>query len=373
MNVGFGLLTLFPGRVGGSESNVRGLLGQYAGGNGPERVTVLANRHVMEAYEEYERGPVALHHVTSYRPGDRQATRLLAMTAARALPRRVARAAPKDLDVLHLPVTVPIPRLDVPTAVSVYDVQHHELPQLFSRGERLFRRWAYDGAARSADLVITTSEYSRERLREYVGAERVEVVHMGIDLERFTKEPGPDDEGLLAELDLPDEYIVYPANLWPHKNHERLLDAFAGVAHEGLQLILTGATYGRESQLLAGRERVRHLGFIPHAAVPALFRRARAMVFPSLYEGFGAPPLEAMACGCPVASSTRGSLAEMCGDAVLPFEPEDPAAITSAIERITGDEPLRERLTTLGPAHAAQFSWETAARRHVQLYERIAA
>lgn len=373
MHVGLGLLTLFPGRVGGSESNVRGLLGQYAQGNGPERVTVLANRHVMDAYGEYQRGPVALRHVASYRPGDGRATRLLAMGVARAFPRRAARDVPPGLDVLHLPVTVPIPSLDVPTAISVYDVQHHELPQLFSRGERLFRRWAYDGAARSADLVITTSEYSRQRLREYVGAERVEVVHMGIDLERFTLEPGPDDERLLAELDLPDEYVVYPANLWPHKNHERLLDAFARVAHERLELVLTGATYGRENQLLAGRERVRHLGFIPHPAVPALFRRARAMVFPSLYEGFGAPPLEAMACGCPVASSTRGSLAEMCGDAVLAFDPEEPAAIAAAIERVATDEALRERLAALGPTHAAGFTWEAAAARHVELYERIAA
>lgn len=369
MHVGFGLLTLFPGRVGGSESNVRGLLGEYARGNGPERVTVLANRLVMEAYGDYERGPVSLHHVRSYRPGDSQATRLAAMTAAAALPRRTARDVPAGLDVLHLPVTVPIPRLDVPTAITVFDVQHHELPQLFSRGERLFRRWAYDGGARSADLVITSSDYSRERLREHVGAENVEVVHLGIDLERFTPDPGPDDERLLAELGVPERFVIYPANLWPHKNHERLLEAFARVADDGLELVLTGATYGRSVE----GERVRHLGFVPHAAVPALFRRARAMVFPSLYEGFGAPPLEAMACGCPVASSTRGSLAEMVGEAVLGFDPEDPAAIAAAIERIATDEELRSRLAALGPAHAAGFSWEAAAARHVELYGRIAA
>jgi glycosyltransferase involved in cell wall biosynthesis len=294
---------------------------------------------------------------------------MLAMSAAALAPGRAARHVPGGVDVLHHPVTVPIPRLDVPTAISVYDVQHHELPQLFSRGERLFRRWAYDGAARSADLVITSSEYSRERLREYVGAENVEVVHLGIDLQRFTPEPGPDDERLLAELGVPERFVIYPANLWPHKNHDRLLEAFARVADDELELVLTGATYGRT----VSGERVRHLGFVPHAAVPALFRRARAMVFPSLYEGFGAPPLEAMACGCPAASSTRGSLAEMCGDAVLPFDPEDPVAITQAIDQITGDEQQRERLAALGPAHAAGFTWEAAAARHVELYGRIAA
>lgn len=381
MHVGLGLLTLFPGRVGGSESNVRGLLGQFAAGNGPERVTVLANRHVMEAYGEHERGPVSLHHVRSYRPGDAMATRALAMALARAFPRRAARDVPAGLDVLHLPVTVPIPRLRVPTAVSVYDVQHHELPALFSRAERAFRTWAYDGAARSADLVITTSEYSRERLVELVGAapERVEVVYLGIDLQRFTPEPGPDDERLLAGLHPPQRFLVYPANMWPHKNHERLVAALARVADPELALLLTGQDYGGKARLLdqARRldvaDRVRHLGFLPRDAVPALFRRATAMVFPSLYEGFGAPPLEAMACGCPVASSTRASLAEMCGDAVVPLEPEDPDSIAQAIESVTGDGELRARLRRDGPARAARFTWEAAARRHRQLYQRIAA
>ena len=111
MHLGYSLLTLFPGRVGGSETNVRGLLGEFADGNGPERVTVFANRFVAAAYGEYERGPVSLHHVRSYRAGNSIPTRALAMSAARALPRLAARDVP-PVDVVHYPVTVPIPRSD---------------------------------------------------------------------------------------------------------------------------------------------------------------------------------------------------------------------------------------------------------------------
>lgn len=377
MHLGFALLTLFPGRVGGSEANVRGLLGEFADGNGPEGVTVLANRHVMASYGDYRRGPVDLHEVRSYRPGDRDSTRALAMVAAAIAPGRAARDVPADLDLLHLPVTVPIPKTGHPRVVTVYDLQHHELPSGFPRAERLLRRWSYDGAARKATLVVTTSEHSRGRLVELVGVprDRIEVVYMGIDHARF-KPAGEDDERVLEGLDLPERFVVYPANLWPHKNHARLLTALGGTDSDELALVLTGQTYGRERALYeqaerAGvRDRVRHLGFVPAAAVPALYRRARGMVFPSLYEGFGSPPLEAMACGCPVAAAGSGSLGEICGDAALRLDPEDPGSIAAAVERLDHDEALRDRLRQAGLQRAAAFTWGHAAERHLELYRR---
>jgi glycosyltransferase involved in cell wall biosynthesis len=377
VHVAYALLTMFPGRVGGAESNVRGVLGQFADGNGPERVTVLANRHVMAAYGDYERGPVALHHVRSYRPGDGNATRMLAMAAAGLAPRLAARDVPRDVDLLHHPVTVPIPRLaGVPTVTTVFDLQHHDLPQFFSRAERTYRGRAYDGAARRADLVLTISEHSRERLIEIAGVapERVVAIHLGIDHARFTPEPDAADAALRSALDLPERYVVYPANLWPHKNHGRLIDALAA-APSDVELVLTGQDYGRRGELeqrarQAGvAERVHHLGYIEQKHVPALYRSALAMVFPSLYEGFGAPPVEAMACGCPVACSTRGSLGEVTGDAALHLDPESVEAIADAIGRISGDEGLRSRLHADGLAHAARFTWEAAARGHVSAYE----
>jgi len=381
VHVAFALLTLFPGRVGGAESNVRGLLRQYVDGNGPERLTVLANAPVMDAYRDRVGGPVSLHRVRSYRQGDGTATRLAGMAAAAALPRLAARDVPAGFDLVHHPVTVPIPRPPgVPTVTTVFDLQHHELPEFFSRAERLYRRWAYDGAARGAEHVLTTSEYSRERLIELAGVapERVTAIYMGIDHDRFTPTPTAVDEALRARLALPERYVVYPANLWPHKNHGRLVEALAA-APPDVALVLTGQDYGKLGELQrrarsAGvADRVHHLGYLDAEEVPALYREATAMVFPSLYEGFGAPPLEAMACGCPVACSTRGSLAEVVGDVALTFDPESVEQIGAAIDRIASDDELRDDLRARGPAHAAAFTWESAARRHVEIYERVAA
>ena len=370
MNVGFSLLTLLPGAVGGSESYVRGLLGEFARGAGPERVTVLANAHVERAYDSG--GPVVLRRVRSYRTGASMPARALAMAFARLAPGVVARDVPGGLDVVHFPLTVPIPRASAPSVVTIHDLQHHALPELFSRAELRYRRWAYDDAARRATRVVAISEHTKrevvERLR--VDADRVDAIHLGVDLERFAPDgEGPDIPGL------PDRYVLYPANFWRHKNHLRLLDAFARVEDRELALVLTGQTYGREAEVLGHAralglgERVRHLGFVPGAALPELYRRAEALVFPSLHEGFGAPPVEAMACGCPVAAASAGSLPEVCGDAALLFDPHDADAIADAIGRAAGDAALRER----GLKRAREFSWAAAARRHREAYERAAA
>jgi glycosyltransferase involved in cell wall biosynthesis len=381
VNVGFSLLTLFPGQVGGSESNVRGLLEQFADGNGPRAVTVLANRYVMKAYAELARGPVHLHEVRSYHAGRSMPTRALAMAAARLAPGLPARDAPSGLDLVHYPVTVPIPATAAPRVITVYDLQHHDLPDFFSPLERAYRRWAYDDAARSADLVITTSAWSKERLVTLLGIqpERVDVVHMGVDQHRFNSRSVPADTHVREAHSLPERFILYPANLWPHKNHDRLLEALALAGDKEVGLVLTGSPYARLDRLrgrageLGIRERVRHLGYVASDELPALYRLAQAMVFPSLYEGFGSPPVEAMACRCPVAASPRGSLAEVCDGAVLELEPESVESIAAAIDALCSDAALRERLAEAGARRAGQLSWETCALRHRAIYERVCA
>jgi len=378
VHVGYSLLTLFPGRVGGSETNVRGLLGEFADGNGPERVTVFANRFVAAAYGEYARGPVSLHHVHSYRAGSSMPTRALAMSTARALPWLAARDVP-PVDVVHYPVTVPIPRSHRPTVVTVHDLQHHDFPQFFSRAERAYRRWAYDGAARSATMVVAISEHTRERVVELLGIapERVEAIPHGLDPKRFTP-LADDDAALVAGLDLPERFVVYPANLWPHKNHERLVDALAVQRERDVNLVLTGQPWDRLERLMdrAARAgvaaRVRHLGHIEPTTLAAVYRAARAMIFPSLYEGFGAPPLEAMASGCPVAASLRGALREVCEGAVLELDPESVESIADALDRIVADDDLRKRLRTAGTERAARFQWSDAAHKHTAVYARAA-
>jgi len=365
VNVGFSLLTLFPGQAGGAETYVRGLLAAYAAGAGPEMTTALVSRHSAPVVERLARPHLKVQHVPSYRPGDSDLTRLLAMGAARITPARTARDLPANLDLIHYPVTVPIPRLPgVARVVSLLDVQHHDLPGAFSAAERRFRRWAYDDSARQADQVITITSFSAERIAERLGIDRgrIHPIHLGIDHERFTPNgPTSDLPGL------PERYLYYPANAWPHKNHKLLLDAFSQIKDPSLHLILTGS--GDTTALMRGAgERIHHLGHVAADQVAPLLRGAQALIFPSLYEGFGLPPLEAMACGCPVAASNTGAVAEVCDDAALLFDATSSSAIAGAIDRIASDKALRDQLRQSGIARAAGFTWNATANKHTAVY-----
>ena len=350
MRVALSLLTLVPGVSGGSETYARELcraLGRVGGHEYEAIVPTLAPD---------AGGGLPTVVATGYRASTTTPGRLRAMAAAAVRPaglrRRLERA-----DVVHFPLTVPVPSgARRPTVITLLDVQHLDLPQLFPLGERLFRRVAYDRAARRAERVIVISEWVRERVVERLGLDpaRVHAIHLGVDRERFAPDPGVDRE----------PFLLYPARPWPHKNHARLFEAFARLRLERpeLRLVLTGV--GHHPPTLPDGVETR--GGVSAAELASLYRRAAALVFPSLYEGFGLPPVEAMACGCPVACSDAGSLPEVVGDAAVLFDPHDPDAIAAGV----GEALDRSReLAALGVARAARFTWEATARAHDGVYE----
>jgi glycosyltransferase involved in cell wall biosynthesis len=237
---------------------------------------------------------------------------------------------------------------------SVLDLQHEVYPQFFSRTELAYRRFAYRAAATGSALVVTISEHAKEAIvgRLGVPAERVRVIYLGIDHERLR--PGTERR---------EPILLYPANAWPHKNHDKLLQAFDLIRreHPELRLIFTGS--GFES--LPQHEGVEIRGHVPRDELIHLYRTAQALVFPSLYEGFGLPPLEAMACGCPVAASNAAALPEILGDACLYFDPRDPEDIAATVlDALATGKALGAR----GLARAQRFSWDECARRHDDVY-----
>jgi glycosyltransferase involved in cell wall biosynthesis len=154
---------------------------------------------------------------------------------------------------------------------------------------------------------------------------------------------------------------VYPARAWPHKNHERLFAAFAELRRRDPDLELVLTAYDGPTP-----PGVRSLGHVPRAELVRLYRSAAGLVFPSLYEGFGLPPIEAMACGCPVAASSAGSLPEVLGDAAVPFAPDDPASIAAGIlESLERSD----ELSAAGLERARLFTWDATARAHDRVYE----
>ena len=344
--VGIALLTLVPGALGGSETYVRELLHALADvGELEYRVLLPPVAAELETGLESE---VA----TEYRPARTTTERLVAMTAAAARPGPL-RARLRDADVVHYPLTVRLPPIDAPTVVTLHDVQHLDLPQLFGRGERAFRAVAWHRSIRAAERVVVPSGFVRDRAIAQLGLEpaRVDVVHSGVDHERFR--PGSMER---------EAFLLYPARRWPHKNHDRLFEAFAQLRDErpGLRLVLTGDPHAGASP-----DGVEARGIVSPAELTSLYQRAAALVFPSLYEGFGQPPLEAMACGCPVACSNAGALPEVVGDAARLFDPHDPAAIAAAVRDVL-DAPAEWQ--QLGLERAASFSWATTAHGYDAAY-----
>ena len=346
MRVGISLLTLVPGISGGSETYARALCRALA------EVGELEYEVLLPSIAADVEGPGA-RVIDEYRASRSTPGRLRAM-AGTSLGRHV-RGELRAFDAVHFPLTVMVPPIRrPPAAASILDVQHEEMPEFFSRAERLYRKAAYGLTARLSELVVAISHHAAASLVERLGIpeEKVRVIHLGVDHERFR--PGGETR---------EELLVYPARPWPHKNHARLFQAFDVLRERrtGLRLVLPGYEG-------SAPEGVEVPGRLTTDGLADLYRRSSALVFPSLYEGFGQPPLEAMACGCPVAASNATSLPEVCGDAAELFEPSSVESMVDAVERVLDDpEPYRER----GLRRAAEFSWERCAREHDAVYREL--
>jgi glycosyltransferase involved in cell wall biosynthesis len=353
--VGIGLLTLVPGIVGGSETYARNLVRALA------RVGGLEYRVYVPTIATDAADGLPARTVTRYPASRSIPGRMAAMTYAVARPGRIrAEMSLHELDAIHFPLTVTVP--DVrrpPSAITVLDVQHEFHPDFFPRWELLYRRVVYPRVVRRARLVIAISEHVRQTLADRLALDRdrVRVIHLGVDLERFT--PGEEPR---------EPFLLYPANRWPHKNHERLFEALRLIRRERPEqrLVLTGA--GHEGKPVPDGVEAR--GRVSDAELVDLYRRASALVFPSLYEGFGQPTIEAMACACPVACSNTTALPEVVGDAARTFDPASPEAIAGAVLDLLRDPgPYVAR----GLERARRFTWDACARAHDDVYHELTA
>lgn len=291
-----------------------------------------------------------------------------------ALPLQMAR---HRLALFHAPHYVLPPLRPCPAVVTVHDLIHLRFPeQLPSPLASLYARVMFRIAVRSARLIIAVSEATARELGERLGVPpaRVRVIPNGVD-DRFR--PAADPAGLtplLARLGLERPYLLFVGNPKPHKNLPRLLDAFAGLDPKLGRLVLAGIPErDREavSRAVAARglgERVRVLGVLGEEAMPALYQGAELLVFPSLWEGFGLPALEAMASGTPVIAAARGGLPEVVGDAGLLVDPTDIDALRAAMYNLLSDFSHRGELRARGLARARLFSWRRVAEATAAVY-----
>jgi len=275
-------------------------------------------------------------------------------------------------DLLHSPHYVLPLLVRKRSVVTIHDCIHLLFPEYLPNRLALhYAREMMGSAIRRSDLVLTVSEASRRDILSFYPAtspDHVEVVPNAID-EAILQDPGEEEmERVRERYQIRGRFILYAGNIKPHKNLERLVTAFGILkqtpGHEDVKLLIIGDevnTYGglRRSVEAAGvRQDVRFFGFVPERTLAALYRLADAFAFPSLYEGFGLPPLEAMACGTPVVTSRISSLPEVVGDAALLVDPYDVEDIAAGLERVLGDEALRATLIARGRLRVKDFSWE---------------
>lgn len=279
------------------------------------------------------------------------------------------------------------PNFDVPplpatrVVATCHDLEPLRHPELFSRKIVCFYR-LLSRRLRSVDRVITISENTARDVHELLGIprERITPVYLGVD-PTFAPASGDERSRVSRKYQLPEKFVLYLGNTMPHKNVERLIAAISIVrrSHPDVELIIAGAAdkYRASVERAVARhgldQAVRFVGKVPEADLPALLSSAAVFAFPSLYEGFGLPVLEAMACGAPVVTSTRSSLPEIVGDAAVTVEPTDASALARGLAAILDDPGFSARLSERGIIRARQFTWRRCAETHLQVYREVLA
>jgi glycosyltransferase involved in cell wall biosynthesis len=271
------------------------------------------------------------------------------------------------------------------SVVTIHDCIHLKFPQyLPSRLGYTYARGSLWMATHRSSAIMTVSEASKRDILEYyrVPSDKIQVIYNGID-ERFSQVPDAEDVRKVRErYQLDGPFVLYAGNVKPHKNLERLIEAFYILRRgpfEDVKLVIIGDEISKYAALRHAVHRyklhkyVRFLGFVPHRTLAVLYRLADVFVFPSLYEGFGLPPLEAMASGTPVITSNVSSLPEVVGDAAVLIDPLQPESIADAMRQVLTDSDLRQRLHQMGLERASHFSWERSIARVREIYSQVLA
>jgi glycosyltransferase involved in cell wall biosynthesis len=293
-----------------------------------------------------------------------------------------AQTAALGVDVYHSPNYILPAALRCPSVVTIHDLAylHRNLHRLTSH---LYLSLLTGLAVRRATKVVAVSEHTRSCLESRYPhtAGRVEVIYEGVD--PALRRPSPRDvQAFRTRQGLSEPYILFVGTQEPRKNLVRLVEAFEyAVTRNGLphHLMLVGprgwktAALDTTIRLSASRERIHRVGYVADADLACWYAGAALFVYPSLDEGFGLPPLEAMACGTPVVTSNGGALPEVVGDAAITVNPRDTAALAGVISRVLQDEALADHLRDRGEERARRFSWDDVARQYVALYERTSS
>lgn len=292
------------------------------------------------------------------------------------------RALKEDgIQVAHVQYTMP-PRMPCPTVTTIHDVSFKRFPKFFRLMDRWILDWAVKTASKKAARIIAPSEFTKNELVSLyrIDPGKIAVTYEGVD-EQFRPMDRSVTHALVGEkYGLSSPFILTLGVIQPRKNLGRLLEGFAalkGNLESEHKLLIVGKYGWKEANLerriaeLGLAEDVVLTGYAPYEDLPALYNAADVFVYPSVYEGFGLPPLEAMACGTPVITGDSSSLPEVVGEAGVMVDPYDPDAFTEAMARVLSSESLRAEMSARGLAQAKKFSWDKMAQETLAVYRQV--
>ena len=282
-------------------------------------------------------------------------------------------------DITHFFNYIVPPGVEGKTIVTVHDMVIRAFPETMRTRTRAMLRMGLERSMKRADRIMTISEFSRQEIIKYYTRyeDKIRVVKCGVDLEKFRPAPQEEIQRVRESLNLPEEYFLFMGNVEPRKNLLRLIQAYERLCTrlpQAPRLVVAGAKGWRNSEIYesvqkpALKERVLFTNYIPEEDLRGLLCGATAFLFPSLYEGFGIPPLEAMACGVPVMASNAASLPEVTGDCAVQVDPYDLDSMANGMEQLYTDAALRQELSRRGPERAKTLTWDQAAADLMKLY-----
>jgi glycosyltransferase involved in cell wall biosynthesis len=368
MRIGINLRTLVPGKIGGLETYVRAILEQYRRSDVDHEFVIYGSSYNVSTLQFNDR---------RFRIVELSDTDPLSDLS------RALSSTPPTVWFCPLLTLEPLV-LPIPAVVQIPDLQHEYFPDFFPPNVLRWRRQQFAFSARRAEATLTLSHHSKQCIVDVlrVAPEKVHPIHLAVDDEYFDSRDPATAEHVRATYHLPDRFIYYPANTWPHKNHLTLLRALQILKErdgQAVPLVLSGSKGEGHGQLVRAiremnlTDSIHFLGYVEKKHLPYIYRAATALVFPSLFEGFGIPPLEAMASGCPVIASHAASLPEVVGRAAVLCDPHSPVSFAAAIDRVVNNPTLRERLIERGLSQVRRYSWERTAAQTLEVLESAAA
>lgn len=380
MNIVLNAVAFSPGRMGGIETYFRNLVASLQNVDTGNNYHLICNERYIDSFSLTN---------PHFKPLSCNYSKPSPYWYLRAAIRHVS---PVDIlrpfvnrlkaDIIHHPFSILQPiNHRIPSVLTFPDMLHEFFPEFFSPYAIKSRKALYRPSAEQATRIIAISEHTKASLvdRYEIDPDKIDVIYIGYNPQFQVMDNHDPLESLRHKYSLDKPFMYYPAATWPHKNHKRLLAAIRIMKDryrfDG-HLVLSGIAKQTNDEVLEEivrlglRDDITVLGYLPYDDLPCLYNLARLLVFPSLYEGFGIPLVEAMACGCPVACSNVTSIPEVVGDAALTFDPGSVEDMAQRIWSLWNDDSLRRDLKTKGFDRVRLFNWDTMARQTIHVYEK---